>query len=676
MLSAPTPVNLPKEAKTCNHQNEPLLSTQSFKTRTTGKCCLRKRIHQRNSSKMLSHRASTVPLTVPVTTTTCSAGAAAVPASSSSSSSSSGTGTGSGSGSGPDEELTPRLSSDADSTASDTASETRTSFSDEAQACFNLLLILRNDTQHLISLRNDNLAALEAKSSTATTSSSSSPSTSNDDDSDTAARPALLACINESIVAATRSITELGPFLERHRWPAPATGGAQRSAERQSFTLKPARILLRKREQRESKRLAAAPATAAYEGYLSPRELFSWTLALTAQHTAVLVATDRLEQFLAYGVSLVSEEEVKRREGRASWWMQGRGEFENVDLIQSLLAPRPRRMLLLGATSTHAAAATPEPRDQAPGEQRVGEDEGLPAISEHGDGRSETLRSEPCSESSLSPWGLTAPKHQRQGSLQRDDHFIVRRVMTEPLNYSPSSVTQDNDARLPRMETFGPAKPTVPSSHYDSSKQRPRIATSPLPPLVGLPKVLSDTVVGSETGPGRLAPVDGEALAASTGASPISQPASRHSVPLLSSLLTPGVSQPQKQVQDSSQPSHAQRSRPVSSVAETPYTPYTPYTPHTSMDQRILTLFAQQKLPSKTVQPVLEEWDTMLVSPVGSQEPHIATLGVSPVESQPRSSIVPHEDDDSHWPYLAYMARKQAVSTSRWSLRRSRTSGV
>lgn len=664
MQSAATAVNLPKGARTCNHQKEPPSSPQSPKARTT-KCCLRMRTNKRTSLKMLSHRASTFPLTVPITTTTCSAAGA----DSFSSSSSSGRGNGNRSGSPQDGEHTPRVSSDAETTASDTASETRMSFSDEAQACFNLLLILRNDTQHLISLRNDNLAALEAKPPTSalqTTSSSSSSSSSSSlpppaanhvDESDAAARrPALLACINESIVAATRSITELGPFLERHRWPVTAATAAPSPTQRQSCTSRPARILLRKRR---SKSLTAAPATDDAKGGLSPRELFSWTLALTAQHTAVLVATNRLEQFLAYGVSLVSEEEVKRREGRASWWMQGRREFENVDLIQSLLAPRPRRKL---GEKSIGATMTPEPCDQAPSERRVGQDAGLPAVSEQGDGRSETLRSEPCSESSSSPWGLTAPKHQRQGSLQGDDHFIVRRVVTEPLNYSPSSALTVNEAQLPRMETFG----------YTSSKQRPRIATSPLPPLMGQPSFLSEAVVGTETGRDPSPAVD-DGYLTMTGESPIPHITSRHSVPLVSSLLTSGVSsspsQPQNQNrnqnQDASQPSHAQRARPVSSVAETPYTPYTP---HTSMDQRILALFTQQALPSKTIQPVVvQKLDTMLVSPVKSQEPYVATVGVSPVESH-------MHNDDSHWPYLAYMARKQAVSTSRWSLRQSRTS--
>lgn len=89
---------------------------------------------------------------------------------------------------------TPRASSEHES-----RSEPRTSTSDEAQACFNLIMILRNDTQHLIALRNENIQSLEET---------------------VAARP-LLAAVNDAITTATRSIHELGPFLERHRWPPP-----------------------------------------------------------------------------------------------------------------------------------------------------------------------------------------------------------------------------------------------------------------------------------------------------------------------------------------------------------------------------------------------------------------------------------------------------------------------
>lgn len=585
-------------------------------------------------------------------------------------------------------QFTPRASSDA-STAS-SSDEARMSFSDEAQACFNLLLILRNDTQHLISLRNDNLSSLEAGSSRSSPSPPTPPSPGEGglsaDDVATAAaqRPALLACVNESIVAATRSIAEMGPFLERYRWPVSAAPhGAP--GQRSSFVkLRPSRKLLRKR----SKSFSGPATPPAGDCSLSSQELFSWTLALTAQHTAVLIATSRLEQFLEYGVSVVSAEEVRRREGRASWWQQGRGEFENVDLIQSLLAPRPRRKLGSKAPDADAAAG-PGPGSQAAAasdEQRVvGEVSDLPAISEQDDRRSETVVSEPLSESTAtsSPWGLTAPKHQRQGSLQRDEHFFTRRVVTEPLNYSPSSNTTQDQARLSRTETFGQAKPTTAPSRHASSVQRPRVAPQLLPPLAVLQDLLSETIGRADTSHEQPSTEDGAQLmpaATRESSSPLADTQTPRT--LFSTLLMPSgnSTQLQPQPQDSHSPSSAPPSRPASSIAESSYIPFDP---HTSMDQRMVALFAQRALPSKTIQPVIKELDSMLVSPVESQEPHVANLpaGVSPIESpRSRASMPPTTPggdetyEGSHWPYLAYLARKQAVASSRWSLRESRTS--
>lgn len=588
------------------------------------------------------------------------------------------------------QQLTPRASSDA-STAGG-SDETRTSFTDEAQACFNLLLILRNDTQHLISLRNDSLSSLEASSSSSARPPPTLPSPGNgdlsaDDDVAAAQRPALLACVNESIIAATRSIAEMGPFLERYRWPvssAPSAGPEQRQQHRSSLVnLRPSKKLLRRKRSKSLSGPAAPPVTDC--GH-SPQELFSWTLALTAQHTAVLVATSRLEHFLEYGISVVSADEVRRREGRASWWQQGRGEFENVDLIQSLLAPRPRRKLVVKAMETASAAG---PGGQAAAQQCAEREvTDLPAISEQDVSRSETIVSEPLSDSTAtsSPWGLTAPKHQRQGSLQRDEQFMCRRVVTEPLSYSPSSTTTQNQARLSRTETFGQVQPTNATSHHGTSAQRPRVTTQLLPPLVGLQDLFSETIGRAGTSHNQPPTEDGsvQPVPTTTGGLPSIPAIIETPGALLSSLLTPGnnSSQPQCRSQDPGLPSSAPPSRPVSSIAESSYIPFDP---HTSMDQRMVALFAQRALPSKTIQPVIKELDNMLVSPVESQEPHVANAptGVSPIEpTRLRASMPPPTpgrdgtNEDSHWPYLAYMARKQAVASSRWSLRRSRTSEV
>lgn len=650
--------------------------------------CLRQRFRHQLSSprKMLSHRDATTTTTavaatapLPYTTTVCcfSSGAAAP-------------GSRPVVGMGHNEEqqqqqqqLTPRASSDAGTAGSD---EERTSFSDEAQACFNLLLILRNDTQHLISLRNDNLPFLEDSGSPAPSPPGEGESA--DDVAVAAAqRPALLACVNESIVAATRSIADMGPFLEKYRWPVCSAPRGPEQQQRRSFIkLKPSKKLLRKRSKSFSGLATAGgpPPVADCNGSgLSPQQLFSWTLALTAQHTAVLVATSRLEQFLEYGVSVVSVEEVKRREGRASWWQQGRGEFENIDLIQSLLAPRPRRKLGIKAPGADAAAG-PGSHTTCEYQRVEGEVNGMPVISEHDDGRSETVISEPFSESTTtsSPWGLTAPKHQRQGSLRRDEQFFVRRVVTEPLSYSPSRTTAQDQARLSRTETFGQVKPNFPFSRNNSSAQPPMVTTQLLPPLLRLQDLLPETICRAGTTHDQPTTEDGAQLVPTTGGSPSPLAITDTPTPLLSSLLTHGgiSTQPQSQPRDSTPPSSTQPSRPVS-IAESSYIPFDP---HTSMDQRMVALFAQRALPSKTIQPVIKELDNMLVSPVESQEPHVASLpaGVSPIESpQSRVSLqIPTptggETNETHWPYLAYMARKQAVAASRWSLRRSTTSEV
>lgn len=519
-----------------------------------------------------------------------------------------------------------------------------------------LLLILRNDAQNLISLRNDNLASLEDRS----------PSTSPSSDSAegaAGARPALLACINEAIIAATRSITELGPFLEKHRWPA--SPAAPPLPDRRSLVagLKTPHSLLRRarrsksftgpvpppNEQQQDDRNAEVPPPTA-------EELFTWTLALTAQHTGVLVATDRLKRFLEDGVSPVGEEEVRRREGRASWWAQGRGEFENVELIQSLLAPRPRRKL--GDASK-----------EAQGVMVVQETEVVAIPSEQTD--ADTILSTPRSHPSVSSvhgggdGGLSVRPRRivhdngEVENITADEPFYVRRVVTEPF-LPTTSEAPTKTSPLARMETFGQAQsPLLPLSRYNSTKQRPRVATQPLLPLVGLETLPEPN------------PISRPATAGADGGG-----VETTEVPhrMLTPLLTTTPSQmPQ---------------RPVSCGAESLYTPYTPYSPHTSMDKRMMELFAARALPSKTIQPVIEELDNMIVSPVESQAPQIASpsttvFGVSPVESlaqqKNQSQLEAADvivDNEGHKPYLEYIARKQAMSASRWSLRRSKTSEV
>jgi hypothetical protein len=124
------------------------------------------------------------------------------------------------------------------------------------------------------------------------------------------------------------------------------------------------------------------------------------------------------------------------------------------------------------------------------------------------------------------------------------------------------------------------------------------------------------------------------------------------SSPLLS---PPGLSRPSSQV---SLPSPVQASPTV----DTPFTP---------LNQQVATMFEQKTLPSMTIQPVIHELDNMIASPVYSVQP-VFDLDVSG-SSHYNQSPSPQEDE-KHWPYLAYMARKQAVTMSRWSVRRSKSS--
>lgn len=698
----------------------------------------------------------------------------------------------------------PRASSCSEHGFSSAATITpRTSCSDEAQACFNLLLILRADTQHLISLRNDNLDSLERTPK---------------------ARP-LLHNINDVLAAAARSIAELGPFLERHRWPAirdPKTeggvgagdgkdgGGAQQQQSR--YSLRP--VFMRRskgpttaaatstKRRRRCKSLSNSLGTTAAckaksssweeeAGWLSPEGLFSWTLELTAQHTAALVALDLLERFLAYGVAALrneedttaaaaedsaKEQEVAARRERASWWEQQRGEFENVGLIQSLLTG-PRRTILSGGGSggdapstdaTAAAAATAIDSKQPADNEGVASSDHPATSEQHDDGCSMTIVSEPPSElsTSTSHWGLTArPRVSPQATTPLPDGDeepairSARRVVTEPV--SPRTPPQPLSGETPqlssRSETFGqpgldtkssPSTTRLPLSRFNSLKQRPRIATQPLPPLVGLPALLPTSV-----GQGTVIPSTHKNNSNTSGVNntylslPIPAAGGSYSpssalsatTPLLSPLLyTPSGSGQQGLSPASPSPSPS----PSPGVVETPYTPFTP------LYQQLATLIEQKALPSKskTIQPVIREQQqqeigggqVMVVSPVESHEAmHVIAgaafeYGVSPITTttisgghhylpSPRkgslvsisSSVMQHhhqqqqqhqvvdarlalpshnnknalkagerhddggeagdDDNDKHWPYLAYMARKQAVATSRWSLRRSRT---
>lgn len=530
---------------------------------------------------------------------------------------------------------TPRASSEHEA-----RSEPRTSISDEAQACFNLVLILRNDTQYLISLRNDSLQSFE--------------------EIDTA-RP-LLSQINSAITAATRSIHELGPFLERHRWPP---------CEPPRASIIRLKILRKRSRSLSSSVSGGAAAAAAADPGLSPDELFSWTLALTTQHTAVLAALDQLERFLVYGSADISEDDRRRHDATGSWWQQRHSEFENVTLIQSILQ-RPRRNLkgLVGATVTTPAADMAESAQigiavtsSSPAAAPM-----MPYFTEHDDGRSETLT---FSEQSIRSWpgeinGLTARPRARNestpdGRLPLTYTPLDLRIMPPgPAAYpqpSPpaamqtepplqSSSEQEKEARHESRGAEGPltqsvAIPELPLSRFNSSIRRPRITTTPLPPLVGLQALIPD--ISQRARSATLEPHHfGHAVSPLSPSSPMLSP--------------PGLSRHSSRV---SLPSPVQASPAV----DTPFTP---------LNQQVATMFEQQTLPSKTIQPVIQELDNLIASPVYSMQP-VFELDVSPVANSHYTQSPTPQEDDKHWPYLAYMARKQAVTMSRWSVRRSRS---
>lgn len=564
---------------------------------------------------------------------------------------------------------TPRASSEHEA-----RSEPRTSTSDEAQACFNLILILRNDTQHLIALRNDNIQSLE----------------------ETAVARPLLTEINEAITAATRSIHELGPFLERHRWPP-------EPPSRTSIRLR----VLRKR----SRSLSVPSASTASDCALSPEELFSRTLALTAQHNAILCALAKLEGFLVHGSAALNDEDRRRHDATQSWWQQRRSEFENVGLIQSIIQG-PRRSLRRCAdgaitnTTTVLPAKVDRPKTSEIGVAVTSSSPTaaaaiLPSISEHDDGKSETLALYEQSVRSAGPDeilnGLRArPRARPESLLPTHCHLPCESPDAHPRLAEPRPRTHPQPP--PAIETAQtgskaietpPTPPTppdyaiprLPLSRFNSDARHPsRIAMGPLPPLIGLQPLLTGAhpkTKGPGGGVGTLDDPNG-------GWSPISvSPCSP-----VSPLTTP--------------PGLSQNSSRVSLPSPVQVSPATAVTPFTPLDQQVKTMFDQKTLPTKTIQPVIHELGSgVLLSPADSVSP-VLELGASPVTSSrySRASVatvprgqqqrreggpqqrqrqaqeggVEEEDDaDRHWPYLAYMARKQAVACSRWSIRRSRT---
>lgn len=568
------------------------------------------------------------------------------------------------------------------------------SFADEAQTCYNILLILRTDTQNLISLRNENLDVLENISGLT--------------EDATSSRTALLACINESITAATRSITHLGPFLDRNRWPV-TSHPTTPTSQRRSFP-----IFLRPRRRRSK----SSPTVAEDgESPSSPEELFSWTLALTAQHTAVLVATERLATFLESGVSNVSKEEMRRRDARASWWDQGRGEFENVGLIQSLLG-RPKRTFgkttadQNAATTTNATSADSQGVDNEAGQN-------LTPIMENDDGRSETVVSETLTSSTatLTPKGLTArPRHHPIGSseLASEDGFSVRRVCTDPLISSSQIALPSDEVRLSRMETFGSEKSSKQPFPLTSSKQRPRIATSPLPSVEFLQRAQSVRLKTSlEPGhkeSNKLGFFSEGVYLSAEGAPKYAQPTPPFT-PNASPEKTNTTKRDSMNIFTSDQ---TIVSPPTSPDVETVYTPYTP------LDANDASLFTQRALASptsKTFQPLIRELNQMIISP--EQGIENVAMRISPIEARSRVSIAPRieggpnntmivspvdtdpgtaatqpflgvspittpetvdeaaskEDSDGHMAWMAYLERKEKVYKSRWSIGRANTSG-
>lgn len=522
-------------------------------------------------------------------------------------------------------------------------SEPRTSISDEAQACFNLVLILRSDTQYLISLRNENLRAFE--------------------ETDTA-RP-LLSQVNGAITAATRSIYELGPFLERHRWPPCEP---------------PRASIIRLKNLRKRSRSLSSPASRCATGPgpgLSPDELFSWTLALTAQHTAVLFALEQLERFLVYGSADISEDDRRRHDATGSWWQQRHSGFENVTLIQSMLQ-RPRRSL----KAEHIASATAPAADAAESAQiglavTSSSPAGavfMPFVNDHDDGKSETLT---FYEQSVGSWpgemidGLTArPRARNEGHPRTRSPLTYKpsdlRITSAgqpvyPLPNQPAAMQTERcpgppchpepeQAKEAQTETRGTgssmahsmAMRELPLSRFNSSSsRRPRINTTPLPPLVGLQALIpeiSHRARSATLDPGS----SGHAVSPLSPSSPLLSP--------------PGLSRHSSQV---SLPSPVQASPTV----DTPFTP---------LNQQVATMFEQKTLPSKTIQPVIHELDNMLASPADSMQP-VFELDVSPTGNSHYTQSTSLQEDERHWPYLAYMARKQAVTMSRWSVRRSKS---
>lgn len=546
---------------------------------------------------------------------------------------------------------TPQSSSDRSSSGGASGPRgTTMSSADEAQACHNLLLLVRNDAQVLITLRNDNLDQLEG-----TTRPGGVPGGDTD-------RSLLLAAVNEAITYSAKSFTELGPLLEKHRWPAREPGAPSRRRS-PAVGVRPPKILRRRRTQSPD---TPAGAGADEESGISGELWFSWTVALTELHSAVLAATERLRVFLEYGVAAVavSEEDRKKREGRASWWEQGRGEFENVGLIQSLMG-RPRRKWDTNPTGTNTqATAATEP--EAAGEEAADLEDDEPVtvltpVLEADDTQSETLGSEPWSVPSTiksTHGSLTArPRRAREGSLQEEAQFSVRRVVTDPLTSSPRKGSPPLDLHISRSETFGQA------ARCESDKDLGRASTTTEPP----PSLAARQ------------PKAGSSPAASSPVLP----------------LATGAAQ--------------SRSSTRSSPTRAAPSPEAAYAPDTPLDEKLAALVVQRALPSKTFQPVIEALDDMIEAPVSSVSPPASprkgttaltveplrsrqrqsvhpvieaaqdTTVVSPVSSpephHPRQSVPPpSEDSDVHRPFLAYMARKQAVSISRWSLGRSRVS--
>ncbi|KAF3767896.1 hypothetical protein M406DRAFT_350800 [Cryphonectria parasitica EP155] len=579
-------------------------------------------------------------------------------------------------GSAPRSLPTPRTSSERGTTKSSSSEVPRISFTDEAQACYNLLLLIRNDTQALITLRNDNLAELEGrKSNEAPNHASAGGEGENEDEGDAGSdtdRSLLLAAVNEAITFATRTIAELGPFLERHRWPAGASTQPQHQRSSLAAIVKPPKILLLRRRRTSSLSsssstsssaattsgpstrppAAAAAAAADGDGHGGPptaEVLFSWTLALTELHSAVLTATARLKGFLEFGAEAVgvSEENRRRREGRASWWAQGRGEFENVELIQSLLG-RPRRKW---EADTGTAAVQTEDGDddttkaaallrsgmkdgEPPGdeegwqkkekeEKKGEEDDNVPAVVltpvlEVDDTQSEAWASEPMTSApstiKSTRGDLTArPRHyhhRRENSLQQDSPFAVRRSVTEPL--SPSSPVRGSpgggegggerrELHMARSETFGQAA----SKAKGHLPRLPSISTTQPSSLNAIQRRLTQALAGAYQGHQR----------SPTGSTPrtASSPAALLGQPL---FPDPGQGQ-QEQAQ--------LRMRPASLFGLEVPPPDTPYTPETPRDPHLEALINLGGLPSKTFQPVIEALDHMIEVPVVSP--------VSPPES-------------------------------------------